>query len=90
MTEPKNSQVATEKLGVNKNTIPELLKDRDQWIVWKALKKDNGNKVSKVSLIQFQEEILMLLTKPYGFYTAFHKYEMGLAVALALFLPVSL
>ena len=30
MTEPKNSQVATEKLGVNKNTIPELLKDRDQ------------------------------------------------------------
>ena len=50
MTEPKNSQVATEKLGVNKNTIPELLKDRDQWIVWKALMKDDGNKVSKVPI----------------------------------------
>ena len=25
-------------------------KDRDQWIVWKAFKKDNGNKVSKVPI----------------------------------------
>ena len=45
MIAPKNKEMDAQKLGVNRDTIPDLLKDRDQWIVWKALKKNNGTKV---------------------------------------------
>ena len=79
MTEPRNSQMATQKLGVNRDTIPNLLKDLDQWVVWKALKKDNGSKVSKVPIDPISGRNIDALNKKnhMDFDTAFHKYEIG-------------
>tara|TARA_X000000950_G_scaffold282631_1_gene381853 strand:- start:799 stop:1710 length:912 start_codon:yes stop_codon:yes gene_type:complete len=79
MTEPKNKKMGTQKLGVNRDTIPDLLKDLDQWIVWKALRKDNETKFSKVPIDPISGRNVDALNKKnhMNFEAAFHKYEIG-------------